>query len=98
MIMEQKTKIFLAIIGILLLTIISWIYGYWIGYTDDTLNLQNAISFCKSKHNGKMCSWNSEEITCAGQDNCFGYVEGNSFYTYSNPDLRLLTETGLEYS
>jgi len=80
-----------------LILVIGIIFGYWKGYGDETLNLQNSIDFCESINHPfiyskitwgswKMCSYNSEEIVCSSGNSCFE-EEGSMEITFDNPTL-----------
>jgi len=82
-----------------LFLVIGFILGYWNGYGDEDLNLENAISFCESLNDPfiyseitwgswKWCSFNSEDIVCSSGDSCFN-EEGSIKLIFDNPTLNL---------
>jgi len=82
--MDEKRKIFLvsSIIGCVFI-IIAFIAGYYQGYTDPQLNIENGILFCKS-HNEKMCHQNSTEIACGSRCSI-----NDDLTIYRNPELTI---------
>lgn len=91
----MEKKYLLWIIPILL--VIAFGIGSYMGYTDETLNLQNSINFCESLNDPfiyseithgtwKWCSSNSERITCSSGSSCFK-EEGSMQLWFDNPSL-----------
>lgn len=58
--------------------------GYYLGYTDTDLNIENGILFCESQDK-KWCYQNSEEIACG-----YGECSLNAdLIIYKNPELTI---------
>jgi len=85
---EEKKKLpwwaTLAVLGALVAVGSMFIYGYYEGYTDEQLNLNNGILFCESM--GKSWCWQGHNEIACGEECWLGFEK----QVYGNPSLKLI--------